>query len=379
MKVSFVVGVFSLSVSAWGCLGSPEPPIERLLQTSDLVIKARVISVSSENTPSAWDAPRRSAEVAVERLYKGQPASSTVQLHWKNLQMCHGVELRPSSYVLLFLNQEGNGYTFKDLQWGRIASDPVQAERSNRSAEPADLLDADLRAELRQDSGDELLIAVRLFAALYAAKLSPPPICTSGVPCDDRRRWMRTASDDELVTLLSTNDDMLKAAVHRALLAIGDYRFLKGAAGVAEHAGSGRNYIMPADALLYARAQVAEGFSRVVDERSVPLLNRLSSSESGLLRRAVVEALRQNRSPSSVPYLIARLDDTDPELLAQATWGLFEIAKPAESSEGWVFLPRLPRTPEEDQHAAEVVGRWKDWWSSPAAARYKGAASPKGQ
>jgi hypothetical protein len=356
--------------SAWACLGSTEPPLDSLLKDSDLVIKARVVSYEIDNPVGYEQAARTS--VAVDRIYKGQPSGSKVNIHWKNnMGGCSWIRLDPGRYALFFLKRDGDDYTYENMQWGTIPSDSVRSELGDGTADPARLLDSDLRAELQRDAGTDLIGAVRLFAALHPAKLSPPPICRSGKPCDDRREYQKSTDDAELVALFPASDPLLEATAHRALLQIGDLRFFEAALAVAEGAGDTRNFSIPADAVRYARAQIADRVSNVIGDEWVPLLNRFSGTSSSILRRSVVYALRQNHSPSSVPFLLARLDDDDLETLAQATWGLFEITNPGQSSEAWVITPRQPWRGEDINAAAEVVARWKTWWASSSSDQYR--------
>ena len=371
VKFRVLLACLALSATAWACVGSNDPPIDRLMLESDLVVKGIVVSATTESRSSPNEEPERHALVTVDRLYKGAAQGNTVHIDWRNLVLCHGVTLEPSSYVLLFLNKDADNYTFKNLQWGKLPASTVRSDIPDGSADAVRLLDSDLRAELRQDTGEPLLLAVLEFAALHPAIRIPQPPCHSSQRCDDRQRVRQSTEDPELAALANASDDLLKIRVHTALLRIGDYRQLDGAANVVGMAGNRRELFLPRDAIPQACFLLASAMSMIVDEHSVPLLNRLSQSDSEIVRREVTYALRQNRSPSSVRFLIARLDDQDIETVAQATWGLFEIGAPEKSGDGWIIRPRQPKQPGDDEQYARVVQRWKDWWASTASLRFK--------
>lgn len=170
---------------------------------------------------------------------------------------------------------------------------------------------------------------------------------------DARQRWVairvmgQTGSKDALAPLLALCKDPMPAIRAAAAAALGDLGFYE---------ASGTLMELIKDPAIMVRAEAASALGKLGDERSAVALERALSDRSNYyrgsslwVRTRYVQALGQIGAWSSIPALIACLDDQDPAVVAAALISLKQIV-------GYDF--------SEGRSSEEHIEAWRRWAAS---------------
>lgn len=170
---------------------------------------------------------------------------------------------------------------------------------------------------------------------------------------DARQRWVairvmgQTRSRDALPALTALCADPMPAVRAAAAAALGDLGYVEAGQTLAG---------LLKDPAIMVRAEAATALGRLRDARSAPALERALSDRSNFyrgsslwVRTLYVEALGQIGAWSSVPALVACLDDQDPAVVAAALVSLRGIV-------GYDF--------SEGRTREEHIEAWRRWAST---------------
>jgi hypothetical protein len=125
----FAIGAFGLLFSASSAYGFVQPPqIEELARESELIVVARVESVSGK----AGDDDRR-AKALVSEVWQG-PKVATVEFHASPAWVCDIAGAEPGETILLFLTDNRNGCW--RIAWSGRGRMPVKAMDGRDCATP---------------------------------------------------------------------------------------------------------------------------------------------------------------------------------------------------------------------------------------------------
>jgi hypothetical protein len=102
----------------------------------------------------------------------------------------------------------------------------------------------------------------------------------------------------------------------------------------------------------------------VTNPEALPALEALSASKFRSVRSGAMDAIRKIRSPKSVPFLVAKLDDPDSNVQYVALIALAEILGKYEDD----FAPSMYLF---DKRPGYYKGLWKKWWQEEGKYQYE--------
>jgi HEAT repeat protein len=173
-----------------------------------------------------------------------------------------------------------------------------------------------------------------------------------------------TDSIEAIKGLLPTNDPRLEGSVYWSLLKLGDYSQMKQSGEFVEAKSDEfqRMKIADFDEMPIKRlpSRICDCFAAITDEQQLPTLHQFSSSKNDELRYAAAYALREIKSPKSVPVLVSLLDDASQRIRYLAVSTLSRI-KNGDSG---------PMVDEFKRREQEIIPYWKHWWETEGKKKY---------
>ena len=117
-----------------------------------------------------------------------------------------------------------------------------------------------------------------------------------------------------------------------------------------------------------ALISVGSELGRIDSVKALPLVEGLATSRFVAVRYGAMDAIRRIKSPKSVPFLVARLDDTDATIQYVALITLAEVLGKYDDN----FAPSMYLF---DKKPLYYVGLWKRWWAEEGSKIYSPPAS----
>lgn len=102
---------------------------------------------------------------------------------------------------------------------------------------------------------------------------------------------------------------------------------------------------------------------QIADENALPELESLTDSRFRSIRDGALDAIRKIRSPKSVPFLMAKLNDSDSNVQYVALISTAEIVGKDHDD----FAPSMFLFDQKPQY---YVGLWKQWWATEGRKQY---------
>lgn len=310
--------------------------LSQLVAESPVVCRGEVTEVQNKAGADALSV----GIVKVERFYKGAAPSNTVQVLFRSSAdpMFSGLTLTGGEHLLLFLKPSADAFTFADPYFGKLPV-PRQMAAQSQDAPPLRQLERDLEAALAGSQHRDVITAILLLGNM--GKIS---------------------STEPLRKLLPSGDPEIEGAVYLSLIKLGDYSTLPAV-------GDYFKLKSPDYRIENLRSQLARAVANIKDPSVLPVLEDFSRSENPLLRRSAVFAMRAMASSSSVPYLVERLDDTDPDVRYLSVMALATIV-----NKGGDWAPSRELF---DQQESESLTLWKQWWDHEGKNEYPRRAADK--
>ena len=300
------------------------------------VIEAAAVTVSSDLRP-----PHRTATaiVHVDRCFKGErPASELVPVLFDNvLPPSAGpyVVLRKGDYRLFFLRTEQDQYVLVDDWFGQLSISRQLAASPFTDIDPMHQLELDLKAGLNDADHDRVLDSIRMLGNMRHLQ-----------------------AKQELVSLLDSEDPLMRSYVFEAMLRLEDYSVLSAVEQwLVAQPQPPPSLFLPRDALFEMQFRLAREISAIRNPATLPILHRLLRLRNPLMRQEVLQAVRAINSVNSAAPLIEMLDDPDADNAFSAMQGLIALA--GGGAIDWV--PSLVVFRENPRYYA---ARCREWWQA---------------
>jgi hypothetical protein len=328
-------------VTAVNAFGYPRPPlgaepIPEMMQEASLVCKGEVTSAP---TGTLDEKPRMSgtAWVRLDRCFKGDVGRSPIPLAVDQYYAPGGGPtffLKPGDYRLLFLTLKDGRYMIVNEWFGALKASRNLSSSDRDADTPMASLERDLEAGLQDKDTELVLESIRMLGNMRALH-----------------------STVELKSFLGDRDPIVRTYVWQALLRLKDYSVLS---AVAEFFASQPllpySLTLPRDRLLYMQRELVGEIGGIRSSEALPFLETFAVSKDPALRRDALQAIRQIRSPHSIPVLLNELDDPDRHNSFSAMQGLLSL-RSANSSNDWV------PTMEQFLQSPDVwIAKTRQWW-----------------
>jgi hypothetical protein len=327
-------------------LAYPRPPggtenIPKLMADSALVCKGEVVEAAEVTVVSDPRPPHRTATalVHVDRCFKGErPSSELVPVLFDNILPPEGgpyVVLRKGDYCLFFLKPQENRYVLVDDWFGQLSISHQLGAMPSGDTDPMHGLEVDLKAGLNDRDHDRVLDSIRMLGNMRHLQ-----------------------SKEELVSLLDSQDPLVRTYVFEAMLRLHDYSVLAAVEQwLTAQPQPPPSLILPRDALFEMQFRLAREISTIRDPATLPILHRLLRLTSPIMRQEVLLAVRAINSPQSAPTLLRVLDDPYADNAFAAMQALIELA--GGGAIDWV--PPLPVFRDNPNYYA---ARCREWWQA---------------
>jgi hypothetical protein len=327
-------------------LAYPGPPIgteniPKLMADSTLVCKGEVVEAPEVSVVSNPRPPRRTATaiVHVDRCFKGErPPSEQVPVLFDSILPPGGgpyVVLRKGDYRLFFLKPEENNYILVDDWFGRLTISRQLGAATSGDTDPMHALEVDLKAGLNDHELERVLDSIRMLGNMRHLQ-----------------------SKEELVSLLDSQDQLVRTYAFEAMLRLHDYSVLPAVAHWLEaQPPSPGALVLPRDALFEMQCRLAIEISLIRDPATLPLLLPLLQLPDEILRQEVLSAVRAINSPQSAPALLKMLDDPYADNAFSAMQALIELA-------GGGAIDWVPTFSAFRENPSYYAARCRQWWES---------------
>ena len=331
-RLVFLLSLFWAPLALAGATPIPgSESVPELFAAASVVFKGEIVSVVPvrEIPVPGSDGSIRATEFAatarVDRIYKGPNSLETVRIVIArpkgtacNVSPCESLDV--GEYDLFFLSGAGSDYHLLDLFFGKF---PVSRRNATSKSAGLAALEADLTAALH-DSDERLqLKAAQLLGAMGHLNSTEP-----------------------LHELLSSHNPRLQVTAAAALLHLGDYSALEAAGRTLEMKTSDPQIVR-------LQFQISTWIEEIRTPSAVPVLIKLTQSQSDSLREAAIHALREIAHPTAVPVFVAALDDPVSSIRYDAVLGLASIEK------NWDLAPSIDAFEAAE---SKYIGAWKSWW-----------------
>jgi hypothetical protein len=339
--------LFSVPMAAILCshaLAYPGPlrgteNIPKLMADSALVCKGEVVEAAGVTVVSDPRPPHLTATaiVHVDRCFKGErPASEVVPVLFDNILPPGGgpyVVLRKGEYRLFFLKPERNSYVLVDDWFGQLSISRHLGAMPSGDTDPMQGLEMDLKAGLNDRDGERVLDSIRMLGNMRHLQ-----------------------SKKELVSLLDSQDPLVRTYVFEAMLRLHDFSVLPAVEQwLTAQPKPPPSLILPRDALFEMQCRLAGEISMIRDPATLPILLRLLRLPSSSARQAILQAVRAINSPQSAPSLLKMRDDPNADNAFAAMQTLIELA-------GGGPIDWVPSLPTFRENPTYYAARCREWW-----------------
>jgi hypothetical protein len=325
-------------------LAYPRPPfgaenIPKLMTDSALVCKGEVVEAAQVTVVSDPQPPHRTATaiVHVDRCFKGErPANEVVPVLFDNiLPPTAGpfVVLRKGDYSLFFLKPEKDSYVLVDDWFGQLS---ISRELgATLFGDPMHRLEVDLKAGLNDHDHERVLDSIRMLGNMRHLQ-----------------------SKEELVSLLDSQDPLVRTYVFEAMLRLHDYSVLPAVEQwLTTQPQPPPSLLLPRDALFQMQDRLVGEISMIRDPSTLPILLRLLRLPSPIARQGILQAVRSINSPQGIPSLLKMLDDPDADNAFIAMQALIELA-------GGGAIDWVPPLPVFRENPTYYAARCREWWQA---------------
>ena len=315
--------------------------IPKLMADSTLVCKGEVVEAAEVTVVSDPRPPHRTATaiVHVDRCFKGErPASELVPVLFDNILPPGGgpyVVLRKGDYRLFFLKPEESKYVLTDDWFGQLSISRQLGNPPLGNTDPMHQLEVDLKAGLNDPDHERVLDSIRMLGNMRHLQ-----------------------SKEELVSLLDSQDQLVRTYVFEAMLRLHDYSVLPAVEQwLTAQPQPPPSLILPRDALFEMQGRLAGEISMIRDPATLPILLRLLRLPSPFARQAILQAVRAINSPQSAPSLLKMLDDPYADNAFIAMQALIELA-------GGGAIDWVPPLPVFRENPSYYAARCRVWWQA---------------
>lgn len=321
----------------------PSLSIQELISRSDIVCKGSVVQVVKigESERRSGDGrliakmDSKRAVVHCDRILKGGKISETIEVEFEEVSegSLLGYEaLKQGEYVLLFLKQKNSRYALTSPYCGKIHISNKALQIEADGTDTMALLQQELLNSLRDEDPNRILPSLEVI-----------------------ERLNMKAAAVHIEKLLDSNDLAVKGQALSTLIMIGSI----------DHIAEAISYI---DEQPVTKAQkkyklkIIYNLEKISDIQAVPELHVLLKHQNTSVRREVARSLRGIKSPSSIPYLVAGIDDSNVEVRYQCMMGLAKML-----AKGGDWAPAYKRFLEDE---SKPILLWKAWWKEEGELRF---------
>lgn len=318
----------------------PVQNVLHLASQSTEIVRGRVLEVRASGTIQKQTGSglltfyNKNALFQVDSVLKGKVEANPITVEFLENPEIPALTLEQDEYALLFLTNGPSGaYTFADPQVGKMPITSAGVPSLELAQTTAGKLEAVLLASLSDPNPEIARAALEQMANLEHIQSTQPirDIATSGPP-------------------------EFQGLAYIALLRLGDYSLLSQAIRFVE---------APAQDLSEQRRQsgVAHAIGDIKSKSVLPALHSLLASPDVDLRRNAARALRAMADPSSAPFFVRALDDTDADVQYDAVMGLAALAGPAPDN--------APARDVFDKNPGKYLENSKAWWRTAGQRSYE--------
>jgi len=363
----------------------PVPDVLYWVHESKLIVIGRILDV--RGSEGAQTVPHRAvASVQIESVLKGEVKGGeitvayqetyTSKTHRQNTVYPNEYSLQKNQFGILYLTRDNNGKcTFADPYEGLEPITTQTVPLAALSSTPEERVETELFASLSDPDRSVAALSLQLVNNLASVvQLHNKPKGTKGgeVPPTEALRKIADSSNQELQGL-----------AFAGLIHLGDYsligraiRFVHDPTSnpntqywklriISAIAGIGDDQIRKAFDTTNNK-QLADCPSKLklsFDSSVLPQLYPLLSSPNAALRESVSHALRGICDPSSAPYLMRALHNSDRRVQYDALMGLAAL-------EGFPRGLPTPTETEFDQDPEGYIRPWESWWEATGKKKY---------
>jgi hypothetical protein len=275
----------------------------------------------------------------MDRCFKGErPASEVVSVLFDNILPPGGgpyVVLRKGDYRLFFLKPEEDRYVLVDDWFAQLSISRELGATPSGDANPMHQLEVDLKAGLNDRDHERVLDSIRMLGNMRHLQ-----------------------SKEELVSLLESQDPLVRTYVFEAMLRLHDYSVLPAVEQwLMAQPQPPPSLVLPRDALFEMQGRLAGETSVIRDPSTLPILLRLLRLQSPFARQAILQAVRAINSPQSAPSLLKMLDDPYTDNAFVAMQALIELT-------GGGAIDWVPPLPVFRENPAYYAARCREWWQA---------------
>ena len=339
----FVAGFFSENCIA---ILVPYIRIGKLIETSDLICKGRVI-----RTDKIGQSERRNEEgqliakidskvavFQVDRVIKGGPIIDPLEVEFEDVSqgVYLGYEpLDPNEYVILFLKKKGSKYAFTSQYRGKIhiSREPLKVEA--KGSDPMALIKQELLNSLKDKDPNATLPSLKILEELK-----------------DKSAEVHI---DALLDRLDPNAVAVRGQALITLIRIGNIDHIAEAINYIDQETTTRTH-------KFYKTFLTHSLERIRDPNAIVQLHPLLKHPNELVRSQVAQSLRHIKSPSSIPYLIEGLDDSNVNVRYSCMMGLYKMLG---KKGNWGATTNYFRANE-----SEYLSLWKNWWQQEGKEKY---------
>ncbi len=363
---TFVLGVaiicwllFPRSLSARIPIAEGTEDIRDLAESASFVFHARVVSIDLIRGTPDWG--EGTANLAVDRWYKGKPRPATVRMKFLYPGIISGhdcIDFRRTSSWLIFANQGADGsFVFSHDCEGGLPMSPILAPPT--SGVWLEQLQQDLIAGLRDDDPAERLANIARLAGLKLRS-------SAGALHEFVEHGSEIESKWAVYAAFRLGDLSVLPEVERMVIAITEtpatlrHPLSSERPLDAAPSGHGGRYAYP-------DIEIALEFRYLRDRHAVPALIRIAqSAKASLVRDCAMAALAEIKDPRSVPVAADHLSDPDSAIRFHALITISYV-----TNEPACMLPQ----DWKEQDVPVVIEKCKKWWSDTGSSRPWGASA----